>query len=99
MSAVNGRILGAWVSDEPGRPTLVFHASGAARGSDGCNRIVSKYEETDAGARIAPFVITAVACVGVDQWLAGVASVTLAGGTLTVANAAGVVIGELRREA
>lgn len=98
MVLVNEELLGTWVSTARGRPELVFEASGTVRGSDGCNRILSTYEATETGARIAPFVTTMMACIGVDQWLAGVAAVTLDNGVLRVADIAGDAIGELRRE-
>ena len=97
MDLVNEELLGTWVSQERGLPELVFEASGVVSGSDGCNRIVSTYEATEAGARVAPFAITAMACMGVNQWLADVASVTLDDGVLRVRDVAGTEIGELQR--
>ncbi|GAA1615071.1 META domain-containing protein [Leucobacter chromiireducens] len=97
MTETRDALWGGWESAEPGTPGLNFEPSGTVRGSDGCNEIVSTYRRVAGGAQIAPAVMTARACIGVDQWLAAAAEVRLVGDRLRVYAADGRPIGWLTR--
>lgn len=90
-------LLGRWESAEPGAPHLTFDAGGDVRGSDGCNGIASAYVLTDRGAGIAPFLMTAMACAGVDQWLGAVRQVRRDGEGLVILDSEEREIGRLQR--
>lgn len=91
------QVLGTWVSDEAGEPTLELAEGGEVHGTDGCNRIVTTYALEGNRIVFGEFAMTRMACQGVDQWLGGIREATVDGDVLHAWNAAGEQIGELQR--
>ncbi|UOR01038.1 META domain-containing protein [Leucobacter allii] len=97
MGNIQEDIVGTWRSEEPGAPELTFAEDGAVSGTDGCNRIVSRYTVAEDRAVIEAFATTKMACQGVDTWL-GAASEAVPDGTeLQILNSGGDAIGVLER--
>lgn len=92
-------VVGTWVSDEKGKPTLTFDESGKVSGTDGCNGIGSTYTIDGDRVLIESFVSTMMACPGVDDWLRKVREVQPNGDELRIFNSTGEEIGTLQREA
>ena len=92
-------IAGTWRSDEPGQPYLTFNAEGAAWGTDGCNGINTSYTLDGSTITIEPWIATARACIGIDDWLRMARFADVDGDTMTVRNRSDEVIGTLIRSA
>lgn len=88
---------GRWYAAGRGDPFLEFSPENGVTGSDGCNTITSTWEVNGDTVKVASFTSTQKACAGVDSWLSGVASVTMDGDTMSVFNASGETIGELKK--
>ncbi|GAA2177312.1 META domain-containing protein [Leucobacter tardus] len=91
------QVLGDWASEEKGQPHLTFAEAGKVSGSDGCNGIGGEYTVNDEDVTVSLGAATLKACPGVDDWLRGVATVTVDGDTMQVMNADGDEIGQLQR--
>lgn len=92
-------VLGTWTADETGTPELTFTEDGMVEGTDGCNGIATEYSVDGDTVTVEPFASTMMACEGVDPWLAGMATLTVADDAMTVLNSAGEEIGTLARQA
>lgn len=92
-------VAGTWRSDEPGQPYLTFNDEGAAWGTDGCNGINTSYTLDGSTITIEPWIATARACVGIDDWLRMARFADVDGDTMTVRNRNDDVIGTLFRSA
>ncbi|MEE1621530.1 META domain-containing protein [Zafaria sp. J156] len=85
-----------WGSDERGSPWLRFEADGRAYGSDGCNRLMGRWERADGDAvAVGPMASTMMYCEGVDTWLQAIATVRVLADALEVYDAGSSLIGSL----
>ena len=92
--------VGTWGdADTRTEPSLALASDGVLTGTDGCNRLMGAWSADDATGTItfADVASTRMACEGVDTWLSGLATGTIAGETLTVFDADGGEIGTLPR--
>lgn len=94
-----GEVVGAWGSstEETGVPFLVLGEDMTAVGSDGCNAISTTYTVEGDTVTLEPFLSTLKQCIGVDQWLGGVSTLTLSGDEFIVLDKQGAEIGRLPR--
>lgn len=92
-------VAGTWRSDEPGQPYLAFNAEGAAWGTDGCNGIGTTYTLEKSTITIEPWIATARACLGINDWLRMARYAEIDGDTMIVRNQHDEVIGTLTRSA
>lgn len=92
-------VAGTWRSDEPGQPYLTFNDEGAAWGTDGCNGINTTYTLEKSTITIEPWIATARACLGVNDWLRMARFAEIHGDTMTVRDRNDHVIGTLIRTA
>ncbi|GAA1361090.1 META domain-containing protein [Brevibacterium luteolum] len=92
-------VAGTWRSDEPGQPYLTFNDEGAAWGTDGCNGINTSYTLDGSTITIEPWIATARACLGVNDWLRMARFAEIHGDTMTVRNRNDDAIGTLFRSA
>jgi heat shock protein HslJ len=88
---------GDWGSEADGQPNLTLAEDGKVSGTDGCNRLMTTWEEDGDEIAFGDVAGTLLACVGVDRWLSAMASATVDGDTLVVRNEAGDEIGTLDR--
>jgi heat shock protein HslJ len=92
--------VGTWGDvDTRSEPSLALSNDGVLTGTDGCNRLMGSWsadDETDT-ITFADVASTRMACEGVDTWLSGLATGTIAGETLTVFDVDGTEIGTLPR--
>ncbi|WP_431711766.1 META domain-containing protein [Glutamicibacter uratoxydans] len=91
------RIVGIWGSQEPGQPWLEFAKDGTLSGSDGCNRVMGQWSVARAELSLGEIASTKMFCEGVDTWLNGIHSASIARDTLKVRDVHGTEIGKLRR--
>lgn len=92
--------VGTWGdADTRSEPSLALASDGVLTGTDGCNRLMGSWSTDDDTDTItfADVASTRMACEGVDTWLSGLATGTIAGETLTVFDADGADIGTLPR--
>jgi heat shock protein HslJ len=94
----NAAIVGQWGSSATGQPNLTFTDKGTVSGTDGCNRISTRYTLHGTTATLDHFVSTMMACEGVDTWLITVHTVSISGDKLLAKNAAGAQIGTLAKQ-
>jgi heat shock protein HslJ len=78
-------------------PSLVLAQDGTLTGTDGCNRLHGEWTEDGDTVTFDQVAATKMACEGVDTWLSGLASATIAGTEMTVLDASGTEIGTLTR--
>ncbi len=90
--------VGSWGSHADGQPNLEFTVDKTLQGNDGCNSISGSWEQDGATVALSDLGITEMFCEGVDDWLNGLASATMSGTTMTIANAEGATIGTLQRD-
>ena len=93
-----GDVTGEWV--EPGSDppvSLELAEGGAVSGTDGCNQLVGDWEIDGESIDFGDLGSTAMACDGVDTWLSGADSATLAGDELTILDDDGAELGTLTR--
>ncbi|MEO8908514.1 MAG: META domain-containing protein [Microbacteriaceae bacterium] len=76
-------------------PYLTLKSDGSLGGSDGCNRLIGTWKQSDADITFGKLGSTMMACEGVDTWLSKAASATVAGSTLTVKDESNNKIGTL----
>ncbi|HJA39525.1 MAG TPA: META domain-containing protein [Candidatus Brevibacterium intestinigallinarum] len=102
---------GRWVAEDPANAFLFFGplveegqsrpfanpGQGSLNGSDGCNGVGGAYEPDGQTATLTRGPSTLKACIGVDTWLRGAASVRLDGDRLHVFDHNGEEIGVLTR--
>ena len=103
VSSTNGEesvesVVGRWVSDEKGEPHLKFAENGEVSGSDGCNGILTTYEQDGSTVTLERFTTTLKACIGVDTWLREARVLEIDGSTMTVKNGDEQEIGTMTRE-
>lgn len=96
---MTAHIVGLWGEEEPRMPWLRFGEDGSLHGSDGCNELRGTYEVEDDRLVVSLGFHTLRACLGVDTWLAGIASAIVEGEILTVHDRAGREVGTLERRA
>ncbi|MBO3103621.1 META domain-containing protein [Cellulomonas fengjieae] len=77
--------------------SLELASDGTVTGSDGCNQLNGTWELDDDDIDFSDLAATMMACEGVDTWLSGADSATLAGDELTVIGENDAVIGTLER--
>ena len=80
-----------------GVSSLVLADDGALTGTDGCNRLVGTWTADADTIAFVDVASTRMACEGVDTWLSGLATGTIADETLTVFDESGEKIGTLER--
>ncbi|WP_245561785.1 META domain-containing protein [Agromyces italicus] len=91
--------VGAWGdTNDATVPSLSLAADGTLSGTDGCNRLIGRWED-EGGGRIEfdDVASTRMACGGVDTWLSALDEATIDGDTMTVLGDDDVVIGTLER--
>lgn len=89
--------IGTWGEQKEGEPQLVLEDGGRVSGTDGCNRLMGSWEETDGTISFGALASTRMMCEGVDVWLSDASSAKLENDTLTIEDAAGEKIGTLQR--
>lgn len=92
----NAPETGEWRGTGPESLSL---RNGKLRGNDGCNGIGGSYTAQDGTIVATLGLSTKMACPGVDTWLRGIATATVADDTMTVYNHVGERIGTLTRAA
>ena len=94
-----GLPIGQWVeSDATGAPMLSLAADGTFAGNDGCNILSGQWLlADDESLEFTGIVSTLKSCEGVDTWLSGLDTARLQGGTMTISDAEGAVVGQLAR--
>ncbi|MET0724995.1 MAG: META domain-containing protein [Leifsonia sp.] len=99
-SAVVIDALGVWDSG-PAKPvsSLTLSDDGKLTGSDGCNTLSGSWTAKGNTVEFGQVAATMMFCEGVDTWLSGLASATVAGDTMKVLGADGTQIGILTRNA
>jgi heat shock protein HslJ len=91
-------VTGTWgTPDATGTPGLELNADQSVTGTDGCNRLVGTWSLNGDTIEFGTFASTLMACEGVDTWLSGASTATVAGSTMTVQDAGGDDIGTLER--
>jgi len=91
--------VGTWGPGGPGEPQLVLDADGRVSGSDGCNRMMGSWSESDGQIQLSELASTMMACLGdVDTWLNGASKLNVEGDTMHVFDRGGVEIGVLGRQ-
>ncbi|MGP5593699.1 META domain-containing protein [Corynebacterium flavescens] len=91
--------VGTWGPGGPGEPQLVLDADGRVSGSDGCNRMMGSWSESDGQIQLSELASTMMACLGdVDTWLNGASKLNVEGDTMHVFDRGGVEIGVLERQ-
>ncbi|WP_313812098.1 META domain-containing protein [Glutamicibacter sp.] len=88
---------GAWGSHEQGQPWLDLGDDGTLTGNDGCNRLSGQWKDSDTGIDFGAMASTKMYCEGVDTWLSGAATATVAQDVMTLKDSQGEVIGTLQR--
>ena len=91
--------LGKWSADDSKKaPFLELTDDGRYSGSDGCNTLAGDWSLTDDGSvQFSAGIMTLMACEGVDTWLSGASFGVLRGGTMTLSDTEGLVLGQLFR--
>jgi heat shock protein HslJ len=89
--------IGYWAQERtPDAPFLAIRADGTFIGNDGCNALAGEWTSRGSNAvRLGVAATTRRACEGVDSWLNKAVLAKANGGTLTLRNQGGVVIGTL----
>ncbi|WP_066040223.1 META domain-containing protein [Herbiconiux solani] len=91
-------VTGTWSSDQPPGAELTLGPDGKVTGSDGCNSLSGTWSAGQKGViTLAELSATEMFCEGVDTWLTGAATLTIADGVATVADQAGTELGTLHR--
>lgn len=102
LGAVPQPVAGTWRATDPATAFLTFEPTepdqGTLHGGDGCNGVGGTYTVDGATAHIKRGFGTLKACIGVDDWLRKVISVTADGDLMHVYDSAGTEIGQLHRE-
>ncbi|CAG7620151.1 META domain-containing protein [Leucobacter soli] len=80
------------------QPSLSIEEGGAFSGTDGCNRLTGTAKISGDTIDFGVVASTMMACEGVDTWLNGLATGTIAGDALEISDADGNVIGSLPRQ-
>ena len=88
--------VGTWGATEQGKPQLVLEEGGTLHGTDGCNRLVGTWEESDGKVVFGPLAGTRMFCEGVDTWLSDATSAKIVSGSLEIFNAKDASIGTLK---
>lgn len=94
-----GLPVGQWVeSDATGAPMLSIAVDGSFTGNDGCNILSGEWLlADDESLDFSATATTRKLCEGVDTWLSGLHSGRIQGGTMTISDETGTVIGQLVR--
>ncbi|WP_104170046.1 MULTISPECIES: META domain-containing protein [unclassified Cryobacterium] len=91
-------VTGTWgTPDASGTPGLELKADSSVTGTDGCNRLVGTWSMSGDTVEFGTFASTLMACEGVDTWLGGASTATVAGSTMTIQDADGDEFGTLER--
>lgn len=91
-------VVGTWGdTGAKDKPSLVFEENGEFHGTDGCNQVGGSWKADGSKIDLGAMRTTLMFCDGVDTWLAGAATATLKGDTLTVNDQGGAEIGTLNR--
>lgn len=91
---------GTWGTSGEGEPQLVLEKDGKLTGTDGCNRLMGAWEQTD--EKTVTFIdvaSTMMACEDVDTWLVNLDTGHLEGETLRIEDVDGTEIGTLAKAA
>lgn len=89
---------GSWGIDGPGQPQLTFSDDGRVTGTDGCNRLMGRWGQTDDCVHLMNMASTMMYCEGVDTWLRGADTVQVHGDTLYVMDQHGQELGTLDKQ-
>lgn len=90
---------GTWQESSAERaPSLELKDDGSFNGTDGCNQLFGSWSETGEKIGFEQVGMTQMACDGVDEWLAQLASATIDGSTMTVLDQSGATIGTLTKD-
>ena len=88
--------VGTWGATAANKPQLVLEEGGTLHGTDGCNRLVGTWEESDGKITFGPMAGTRMFCEGVDTWLSDATSAKIVSGSLEIFNAKDAAIGTLK---
>ncbi len=93
-----GRPIGYWTETRTSSsPYFNFSTDGTYSGSDGCNRLFGTWASTpDEAVTLSHGAITLTHCDGVDDWLNRAALGRVKAGLMTLQDAGGNVLGQLR---
>lgn len=89
---------GSWGTEADNKPLLVLEHDGSLHGTDGCNRLMGAWKQSDDGTiDFGEVATTMMACEGVDTWLSTLSTGELKGQTMHVFDGDGNEIGTLTR--
>lgn len=88
---------GVWGSIGDGQPHLELGDDGSLSGTDGCNQLAGEWKQDGDTVEFRDVASTLRACPDLDTWMAGVASATVSGDTMTVLDQDGGELGTLER--
>ncbi len=89
---------GTWNGEgERNAPSLTLTEDGRLTGTDGCNRLLGSWSESEGVVSFNEVATTMMLCRGVDDWLSKLATARIDGDAMTVLNAEGTEIGTLTR--
>lgn len=90
--------VGTWGATLEGEPQLVIEEGGTLHGTDGCNRLVGNWSETDGNITFSQLAGTRMFCEGVDTWLSDASSAKIVNQSLEIHNDKDAKIGTLDRQ-
>lgn len=90
--------VGTWGVTVDGKPQLVIEEGGTLHGTDGCNRLVGNWAETDGNITFSQLAGTRMFCEGVDTWLSDAAGAKIVNKSLEIHNDKDAKIGTLDRQ-
>ena len=93
------QVSGTWgETSKQSAPSLELGTNGALAGTDGCNQLVGEYEAKQDEVIFGEVASTMMFCEGVNTWLSGLATATVADNTMTIFDKNGDEIGTLKRD-
>lgn len=90
--------VGTWGATLDGKPQLIIEDGGTLHGTDGCNRLVGNWSESDGNITFSQLAGTRMLCEGVDTWLSDAASAKIVNKSLEIHNDTDAKIGTLDRQ-
>lgn len=95
-SASGGEYAGTWGAADG--PNLTLESDGTLDGTDGCNLMFGDWSVRGDVIEFTDVMITEMYCENIDTWLSGLATATVDGDVMHVANSDGTEIGTLTRD-
>lgn len=90
--------VGTWGATGEGKPQLVIEDGGTLHGTDGCNRLVGNWAETEGNITFSQLAGTRMFCEGVDTWLSDAVSAKIIKNSLEIRDAKNAKIGTLAHQ-